>query len=85
MRLLECQSDAAYRKAIVNKMQEAITRGALLSRQLLDAERLRPKPLPRVHAAGLPSSIVGTEIAYTPSPNGGVFHVVNPATAARTS
>ena len=41
--------------------------------------------LPRVHAAGLPSSIVGTEIAYTPSANGGVFHVVNPATAAPTS
>ena len=36
--------------------------------------------LPRAQAAGLPSSIVGTEIAYTPSPNGGVFHVVNPAT-----
>ncbi|WP_065752358.1 ATP-binding protein [Bradyrhizobium paxllaeri] len=41
--------------------------------------------LPRVHAAGLPSSIVGTEIAYTPSANGGVFQVVNPAAAARTS
>ena len=41
--------------------------------------------LPRVHAALLPSSIVGTEIAYTPSPNGGVFHVVKPATAAPTS
>jgi signal transduction histidine kinase len=41
--------------------------------------------LPRVHAAGLPGSIVGAEIAYTPSPNGGVFHVVNPATAAPTS
>lgn len=41
--------------------------------------------LPHVHATGLPSSIVGTEIAYTPSPNGGVFHVVNPATAAPTS
>src|SRR5438477_4973755 len=41
--------------------------------------------LPRVHAAGLPSSIVGTDIAYTSSPNGGVFHVVNPATAAPTS
>jgi signal transduction histidine kinase len=234
LRLLECQSDAAYRKTIVCKMQEAITRGALLSRQLLDASRpgatsidgfvagshlaaiaatldraLRPditvrtdiapdlwafnadpeelyfallnlcrnsadampdggvitvaarniepasgaarefveivvaddgegmpeevlsqafipyfttKPagsgtglglpqvqrfvegrdgavgiesglgagtlvrlfLPRVQAAGLPSSIVGTEIAYTPSPNGGVFHVINPATAAPT-
>ena len=41
--------------------------------------------LPRVHAAGLPSSIVGTEIAYTPSANGGIFHVVNPATAAPMS
>lgn len=41
--------------------------------------------LPRVHAAGLPGSIVGAEIAYTPSPDGGVFHVVNPATIAPTS
>jgi signal transduction histidine kinase len=43
LRLLECQSDAAYRKAIVGKMQEAITRGALLTRQLLDAARPCPK------------------------------------------
>ena len=235
LQLLECQSDAAYRKAIVGKMQEAITRGAMLSRQLLDAARPRPKSidgfvagshlaaiagtldralrpditvrteiapdlwafnadpeelyfallnlcrnsadampdggvitvaarniepssgaargfveivvaddgegmpeevlsqaftpyfttkptgsgtglglpqvqrfaegrdgavciesergggtmvrlfLPRVQAAGLPSSIVGTEIAYTPSPNGGVFHVINPATASPKS
>ena len=235
LQLLECQDDAAYRKAIVGKMQEAIERGALLSRQLLDAARPRPKSidgfvagcrfaamagtldralrpditvrteiapdlwdvnadpeelyfallnlcrnaadampnggtitvaarnvepsagavrgfveivvaddgegmteevlsqaftpyfttkpagsgtglglpqvqrfaagrggavwiesergagtlvrlfLPRVHAAGLPSSVVGTEITYTPSPNGGVFHVINPATAAPTS
>ena len=235
LRLLECQGDAAYRKAIVGKMQEAISRGALLSRQLLDAARPCPKSiggvvagsrlaamagtldqalrpditvrneiapdlwafnadpdelyfallnlcrnsadampgggaitvaarnvepsagaargfieivvaddgegmpdevlsqaftpyfttkaagsgtglgllqvqrfaegrggavciesergngtlvrlfLPRVHAAGLPGSIVGAEIAYTPSPDGGVFHVVNPATAAPTS
>jgi signal transduction histidine kinase len=41
--------------------------------------------LPRVHAARLPSGIVGTETAYTPSPNGDVFHVVNPATDAPTS
>ena len=41
LRLLECQSDAAYRKVIVGKMQEAITRGALLSRQFLDAARPR--------------------------------------------
>jgi signal transduction histidine kinase len=235
LRLLECQSDAACRKAIVGKMQEAIARGALLSRQLLDAPRPRPKSndgfvagsrlaaiagtldwalrpditvrteiapdlwefnadpeelyfallnlcrnsadampgggaitvaarnvepsadaargfveivvaddgegmpedvlsqaftphfttkaarggaglglpqvqrfaegrdgavcmesergagtlvrlfLPRVLAAGLPGSIVGTEIAYTPSPSGGVFHVINPATAVPTS
>ena len=37
LRLLECQGDAAYRKAIIDKMQETITRGALLGRQLLDA------------------------------------------------
>ncbi|MBR1163664.1 ATP-binding protein [Bradyrhizobium elkanii] len=34
--------------------------------------------LPRAHAAGLPGMIVGTEIAYTSSPNGGVFHVGEP-------
>ena len=34
--------------------------------------------LPRVHAA-VPGSIVGSGITYTPSPSGGVFHVVNPA------
>jgi signal transduction histidine kinase len=41
--------------------------------------------LPRVHSAGLPGSIVGAEIAYTPSPDGGVFHVINPASAVQTS
>jgi signal transduction histidine kinase len=41
--------------------------------------------LPRVHASGLPGSTVGAEIAYTPSPDGGVFHVVNPATVTPTS
>lgn len=39
LRLLECQGDAAYRKAIISKMQQAIARGALLSRQLLDVAR----------------------------------------------
>jgi signal transduction histidine kinase len=39
LRLLERASDAAHRDAIVGKMQEAIARGALLSRQLLDAAR----------------------------------------------
>ncbi|WOH80978.1 ATP-binding protein [Bradyrhizobium sp. BEA-2-5] len=38
--------------------------------------------LPRVHAARLSSSIVDTEIAYTRSHDGGVFHIVSPATAA---
>jgi len=41
--------------------------------------------LPRVRVGGVPTSLAGTEIAYTPSPSGGVFHVVNPATAAPTS
>jgi signal transduction histidine kinase len=45
LRLLDCRSDAASRKAIVDKMQEAITRGAVLSRQLLDAARPRPKSI----------------------------------------
>jgi signal transduction histidine kinase len=45
LRLLECQSDAACRKAIVSKMRHAITRGALLSRQLLDAARPCPESI----------------------------------------
>jgi signal transduction histidine kinase len=44
-RRLERQSDAAYRKAFVRKMQHAITRGALGSRQLLDAARRRPESI----------------------------------------
>ncbi|MBZ9894593.1 ATP-binding protein [Mesorhizobium sp. B2-2-4] len=40
--------------------------------------------LPRVAASALPISGVA-EIAYTPSPDGGVFHVVDPATAIPTS
>ncbi|MBW5437550.1 ATP-binding protein [Bradyrhizobium canariense] len=43
LRLLETQSDAACRKAVVSKMQHAITRGALPSRQLLDATRPFPE------------------------------------------
>jgi signal transduction histidine kinase len=41
--------------------------------------------LPRVQAAALPSSTVDAEIAYTPSPDGGEFHVINPARVAPTS
>jgi signal transduction histidine kinase len=36
--------------------------------------------LPRIGDAAVQSSIGGTEVAYTPSPNGGVFHVINRAT-----
>lgn len=43
LREVERQSDAAYRGAILDKMQDAITRSASLSRQLLDAARPRPK------------------------------------------
>jgi signal transduction histidine kinase len=45
LRLLECQSDAGSQRAIVGKMQEAITRGALLIRQLLDGARPQPKSI----------------------------------------
>lgn len=60
LRLLECQSDAAYRKAIVGKMQEAITRGALLSRQLVDAARRCPKSIDGSLAGSRLAAIVGT-------------------------
>ncbi len=59
LRLLECQSDAAYRKTAVGKMQEAIMRGALLSRQLLDAARPRPKSIGRVCRRQSPRSDSG--------------------------
>jgi nitrogen-specific signal transduction histidine kinase len=60
LRLLECQSDAAYRKAIVGKMQEAITRGTLLSRQLLDAARPHSKSIDGFVAGSSLAAIVGT-------------------------
>ncbi|MER9432533.1 ATP-binding protein [Mesorhizobium sp. M0408] len=60
LRLLECQSDAAYRKVIVGKMQEAITRGALLSRQLLDAARPCPKSIDGFVAGSRLAEIAGT-------------------------
>ena len=41
--------------------------------------------LPRVGNAAAPRSLAGGEITYTPSPSGGVFHIVNPAKAAPTS
>ena len=60
LRLLECQSDAAYRKTILDKMQEAITRGALLSRQLLDAARPGPRSIGGFVAGSRLAAIAGT-------------------------
>ena len=55
-----CWGDAAYRKAIVGKMQEAITRGALLCRQLLDAARPRPKSIDGFVTGSRLAAIAGT-------------------------
>jgi signal transduction histidine kinase len=60
LQLLECQSDSAYRKAIVGKMQEAITRGAMLSRKLLDAARPRPQSIDGFVAGSRLAAIAGT-------------------------
>jgi signal transduction histidine kinase len=59
-RLLECQSDAAYRKAIISKMQRAIARAALLSRQLLDAARPCPESIGRFVAGSRLAALAGT-------------------------
>ena len=60
LRLLESQSDAAYRKAIISKMQHAITRGALLSRQLLDAARPCPESIGGFVAGSRLAALAGT-------------------------
>jgi hypothetical protein len=60
LRVLEGQSDAAYRKAIVSKMQHAITRGALLSRQLLDAARPCPESIGGFVAGSRLAALAGT-------------------------
>ena len=60
LRLLECQSDAAHRKAIVGKMREAVARGALLSRQFLNAERPRPESITGFVAGGRLAALAGT-------------------------
>ena len=59
-RRLERQSDAAYRKAFVRKMQHAITRGALGSRQLLDAARPRPELIGGFVAGSRLAALTGT-------------------------
>jgi hypothetical protein len=93
LRLLERQSDAAYRKAIVGKCTRrsrearcsAGSSSTLRDRAPSRSAGLSRLFLPRVRVGGVPSSLAGMEIAYTPSPTGSVFHVVNPATAAPTS
>ena len=60
LRLLECQSDAAYRKAIVSKMRHAIKRGASLSRQLLDAARPCPESIGGFVAGSRLAALAGT-------------------------
>jgi signal transduction histidine kinase len=60
LRMLDCQSDAACRKVIVKKMQEAITRGALLSRQLLDAARPPPTSIDGFVVGSRLAAIAGT-------------------------
>jgi signal transduction histidine kinase len=60
LRLLECQSDAAHRKAIISEMQHAITRGALLSRQFLDAARPCAESIGGFVAGSRLASIAGT-------------------------
>ena len=60
LRLLEGQSNFADRKVIVVKMQHAISRGALLSRQLLDATRPRPKSIDGFVAGSRLAAMAGT-------------------------
>lgn len=60
LRLLECQNDAAYRKAIVSKMQHAITQAALLSRQCLDAARPRAGSIGGLVASSRLVALAGT-------------------------
>lgn len=60
LRLLECQHDPGYRKAIIGKMEEAIVRGALLSRQLLAPARPRDRSIDGVVDGDRFASMVAT-------------------------
>ena len=60
LELLDCESDTAYRKAIISRMQRAITRGSLLSRQLLDAARPCPETIGGFVAGRRLSALAGT-------------------------
>ena len=61
LRLLEGQSDSADRKVVVVKMQQAISRGALLSRQLLEAARPCPDFMGRFVVGSRLAALAGTE------------------------
>jgi signal transduction histidine kinase len=60
LRLLEGQSDSADRKVIVGKMQQAISRGALRSRQLLEAARPCPDFMGRFVVGSRLAALAGT-------------------------
>ena len=60
LRLLEGQSDSADRKVIVGKLQQAIARGALLRRQLLEAARPCPDFVGRFVAGSRLAALAGT-------------------------
>ncbi|UPK38012.1 hypothetical protein IVB18_12395 [Bradyrhizobium sp. 186] len=60
LQLLESRSDAACRKAILSKMQHAITRGALLSHQLLDAARPFPESVGGIVAGNRLAALADT-------------------------
>ena len=59
-RLLEGQSDSADRKVIVRKMQQAISRRALLRRQFLEAARPCPDFMGRFVAGSRLAALAGT-------------------------
>lgn len=60
LRLLEGQSDSADRKVIVGRMRQAIARGALLSRELLEAARPCPDFMGGFVAGSRLAALAGT-------------------------
>jgi hypothetical protein len=73
LRLLEYQDDPRVRRAIANKMEEAITRGAFLSRQLLETARVRDHSIDGTVDGDRFASIVDT-----------LIHSLRPDIAVRT-
>ena len=60
LRLLEGQSDSADRKVMVGKMQQAIARGVLLSREFLEAARPCPDFMGGFVAGSSLAALAGT-------------------------